>query len=121
MPRFPYSAAAAHLLQCPRCEKSSAPCGRSVQPESRSRRKRISHFTHDDNVRVLANDMTQRFAKGQTDFRIDRALGDAIDQIFDRLLGRDDARLEIVEIVDTAIQSGGFASSGRTRDNYNAA
>jgi len=82
-------------------------------------RKRIPDLTDDDHVRVLAEDMTQRFFERQMNAGIDRTLGYPVYHILHRLCGRDDARLRIIDMVDAAIDRRGLAGTGGPGNHSN--
>ncbi len=74
----------------------------------------VSNFTHQNLVRVVTQDAPQDRTEGNANVRIDRALHDAFDVIFDRVFAGDDLGGNIVQFVQGGVQSRGLAAAGRT-------
>jgi len=58
--------------------------------------------------------VAQGFLVGDVDFGIDAALADARDHVFHRVLGRDDAGVDVVQVVDGSVERGCLARAGGT-------
>jgi hypothetical protein len=72
----------------------------------------IPNFTNDDDFRVLAEKVSNRLWKCQSSGFIDFGLHDPWDQLFYGVLNRDDvASIRRTEIVEAAVDRGGFATS----------
>src|SRR5262249_5694660 len=80
----------------------------------------IPDFSHQDLVRVLPQNRSQRRGKGYTNLRVDRHLDDAVHVIFDRVFSGDDLLRDLVELIEGRIQGGGLARAGRPGDQDDA-
>ena len=65
--------------------------------------------------------MPQGLLKRQTDLRIDGTLGDAVNNIFNGFLSRDNTRLGIIDLIDTALDRCGLARTGGAGNDDDAA
>src|ERR1019366_5507459 len=86
---------------------------------------RVAHFANHDDVRVLPQNVLERVMKGegvQADFALlDHGLI-VFENIFDRIFKGDEMFFEIgVDVFDHRRERGGFAGTGGTRDEYDAA
>src|SRR4030095_797466 len=74
----------------------------------------VANFSDHDDVRILAQDVTQAFGEGEVDLRFHIDLGDAGEAVLDRFLDRDDAALNEIDAAEKAIKRGRLAGTGRT-------
>ena len=72
----------------------------------------VTDLTHQDDVRRLAQHALERRAEGQPDVLADLHLVDAVEVVFDRVLGGDDLAVRRVEDVERRVQRGGLARAG---------
>ena len=71
-------------------------------------------------VRVLTQHGSQDSAEGQFDVRLDLALNDAVDVVFDRVFGGDQLAAGIVQFAQRGIERGGFSRAGGAGDDDDA-
>ena len=80
----------------------------------------VAHFADHDDVRVLADDRTQRVREVEADLRLRLDLVDAFDLVFDRVLDRDDLDVRLVQLGQRGVQRGGLARAGGAGDQQDA-
>ena len=84
------------------------------------RRLGVADFADHHDVRVLAENGAEGVGKGQADFLPHRHLVDAGHLELDRVFHRHDVVLRAVQLVERRIKGGGFAGTGRSRDQEQA-
>ncbi len=75
----------------------------------------IPDFTHHDDIGVLAQEGAQRVGKRQADIRAHQHLVDTAHLILNRLLGGQDAPVDLVDFVQEGVERGRFSRTGGTR------
>jgi len=83
--------------------------------------EKIPDFTNDNNIRVLSDNVPERFFKGQVQLGIDGTLGDSVDDILNRVFGSDDTVFRGVQMVDATVYSGCLSGAGGACYNQNTA
>ena len=83
-------------------------------------RETVADFADDDDVRVLADDGTQRFVECQADLFVDRALRDAVNDILHRVFAGDDLHRRIVAKIYRAIERRRFSRTRRPGNQRDA-
>jgi len=68
----------------------------------------VAGFADEDDVGVLAEDGSEGVCEGESDFRVDLDLADALEAVFDGVFCGDDVHFGTVEDVEGGIQGGGF-------------
>jgi len=76
------------------------------------RRLAVADFTDHDDVRVLTQEGAQRTREGQPDVLTHQHLIDARHLVLDRIFGRQDAHLHLVDLVQKSIERGRLARPG---------
>src|SRR5438094_951106 len=77
------------------------------------RRFDVANLTNHHNVRVLPQNVTETFGKGQIDLRLNVDLGHARQPIFHRLFDGDDAPLNGIDAAQEAIKRRRFSAASR--------
>ena len=80
----------------------------------------VADFPDHDHVRRLAQNRAQGAGKGQPDRFADLHLVDARQQIFDRVLDRDDLAVRPVDEMQAGVERGGLARAGGAGDQQDA-
>src|SRR2546430_1947193 len=73
----------------------------------------VANLTNHHNVRVLPQNVTETFGKGQIDLRLNVDLGHARQPIFHRLFDGDDAPLNGIDAAQEAIKRRRFSAASR--------
>src|SRR5580704_8475676 len=84
------------------------------------RRLQIADFSHHDDVGVLAQDGAQPACESHLDLGIDLRLPDAVNEILDRVLDRDDVAGVVIETLEARVQRRRLAGARRTGDEQDA-
>ena len=64
----------------------------------------VTDFSYHDNIRVLAQDRSQRFREGHVDTWIDLGLTDTGQFVFDRVFNRDDPLFRRIDPAKKGVQ-----------------
>src|ERR1700691_535028 len=84
------------------------------------RRLEITDFSHHDDVGVLAQDGAQPARESHLDLGVDLRLTDAVNEILDRVLDRDDVAGVVIEALKPRIERRRLAGAGGAGDEKNA-
>ena len=76
----------------------------------------VAHLTDHDDVGVATQDRSEAGREREPRLRVDLHLVDACQPVFHRVLDRDDVLVRRVEDIESGVQRGGLAGSGRTGD-----
>ena len=68
----------------------------------------------------MTEERSQNFRECVADLRIDRHLHNAVDVVFDRLLGREELRVDLVDAAENRVQRSRLARAGRTGHDEDA-
>ena len=80
----------------------------------------VPDLTHHDHVRVLAQDGTQAACKGHPGPLVELDLADFFDTVFHRIFQGDDIDVRGVDLLENAVQGGGFTASRGARGQDHA-
>ena len=84
------------------------------------RRLQVTHFAHQNDVRILTQEAAQEPGEGQVLIHIHLALNQAFNVIFHRIFGGEDLGLNVIEFVERGVQRSGLAGTGWTSDDDNS-
>ncbi len=84
------------------------------------RRLAVTDFADEHDVRVLTQDGAEDAREGEALGDVDVALVDALEFVFDRVLGRDDVDVRLVEVLQAGIKGRRLARARRARDEDDA-
>ena len=88
--------------------------------DSDLRRLQVTHFAHQNDVRILTKEAAQETRKGQFLINVHLALNEAFDVIFHRVLGGENLGLDVIQLIESGVQRSGLAGTGRTSDDDNS-
>ena len=80
----------------------------------------VTNLSHEDHVRVLAQDGAQSLGVGHVDFGVDRDLDQTLDVVLDGVLVGDDLLVDGVDVAEAAVEGRRLAGAGRSRDQDHA-
>ncbi len=88
-------------------------------PDRGFRCDRVTHLADHDDIRISAQERTQRIFKGKADLGMNLDLPQAVLGDFYRILGRPDLGFRVVDLCQGGMQTGGFTGTGRanTKDD----
>src|SRR3989344_3049824 len=72
----------------------------------------ISDFTHQNNIRVLANYCSQTIGKAVSFFRFNLGLGNSLNVVFNRVLNGYYLGSGIIQMADKSVKSGRLSGTG---------
>ncbi len=84
------------------------------------RRLEVADFADHHHIRVLTQEGAQNFRERVAGLGVDWHLDDAVNVIFDRLLGREQLRINLVDAAQNRVERSRLARAGRTRHDENA-
>ena len=76
-------------------------------------RLKVADLADHHHVWILTEERSQNFRECVADLRIDRHLHNAVDVVFDRLLGREELRVDLVDAAKDGVKRRGLARAGR--------
>src|SRR5207237_538833 len=76
--------------------------------------------TDEDDIGVVTQDAAERMAEGEADLGMDLNLVNAFKLIFDRIFGRDDLDVGLVDLDQGVVERGRFAGASGARDEDDA-
>ena len=79
----------------------------------------IANFADHHHIRILSQDRAQAARKAHLDLHVDLRLGNAVDQVLDRILHRHDVAAAVVQARERGVQRGGLARAGWSGDEEN--
>ena len=83
-------------------------------------RFQIADFADEHDVRVVTQNGAQRGGERQADLRMNLNLVDAVELVFDRVFGRDDLGVFVLDFDQRAVERRRFAGAGRAGDEDDA-
>ena len=101
-----------------KCGENQVPGERGIDRDARG--FQVANFANHDHIGRLAQDRTQGGREAQSHQIIDLHLVDAGQQVFDRVLDRDDLAVGAIDEVQTGVKGGGFAGAGGPGDQQDA-
>src|SRR3989338_3044262 len=81
---------------------------------------KVTYFAHHHNIRVMPQKVPQPLRKGQSDFRMNLHLDNALQLIFDGVFQGDYFSFLVIQFVQTGVKGGGFSASRRAGQKYDA-
>ena len=81
---------------------------------------KVANLTNQDDVRILSKEGPQQLGERQFLVRIDLALDETINVVFNGILSRQNFGLGVIEFIEAGVQRGGLARTSRPGDDHNA-
>ena len=80
----------------------------------------VAHFTDHDDIRVTAQDASERGGEGEVDLGLHGDLDHAVEFVFHRVLDRNDTTLFHIEAAEEGVERGALATAGGAGDEDDA-
>ena len=80
----------------------------------------IADFTDHHHIRVLTQNRAQATGEGHADAGVNLRLTDPFNHVFDRVFNRENVTRVVVQLLQSSVQRGAFAGTGRPRHQKNA-
>ena len=80
----------------------------------------IPDLANENDLRVLPQKRPQDRVEGQANFLVSLCLADTLEIIFDRVFGSHDVQLRVIDMLQTSIERGCLARTGRAGHQHHA-